>query len=160
MWRRQWRWTCVDHLKDDLIHFDDKTIFEEEQNFLSTWLNENFKWYIDVFLRSFAAICICKYIWKCSFRGISITPFWFPCFRFVWMGQFVFGFVLCQFCQIFVKYLWPGILPIVSKPTLPFEFTNKVPLWRLDRRRHPCRPIRFEETAASTNHVAPNLCGG
>ena len=53
------------------------------------------------------------------------------------MGQFVFGFVLCQFRQIFVKYLWPGILPIVSKPTLPFEFTNKVPLWRLDRRRHP-----------------------
>ena len=134
--------------------------FQEEQNFLSMWLNENMiLMYFYDHLRLFV-----QYIWKCSFRGISITPFWFPCFRFVWMAQFVFGFVLCQFRQIFVKYLWPGILPIVSKPTLPFEFTNKVPLWRLDGRRHPCRPIRFGETAVSTNHVARlmwlvDICG-
>ena len=84
----------------------------------------------------------------------------FPCFRFVWMRWFVFRFVLCQFGQIFVKYLWPGILPIVSKPTLPFEFTNKVPLWRPEARRQCCRPIGFEHKPGSTNGIARALCGG
>ena len=62
------------------------------------------------------------YIWKCSFRGISITPFWFPCFRFVWIGNL--------FCANFAKYL----LNICGRESSPLSAS---------RRCHSSLPTKF-----------------